>query len=245
MIFLAVPSFFVIPVSFTTGNFIEWPPKGFSLQWYEEYFSSPIWQAATIRSIVVGILTAFLSMLIAVPAAFVLTRKRLPARTALMAFFLSPLIIPHIIVAVALYYLYAQIGLIGTSVGLVLGYTVFAVPFVVVTIMAVLKNYDERLDQAAWSLGATKLTTLRLITLPIIKAGMAAAFLFAFVRSFDELTVALFVTSGLTATLPKQMWSDAILKVSPGLTAVSTVMLIFVTVAILVAEYFNRRQGSR
>ena len=136
-------------------------------------------------------------MLIGVPAAFVLTRKRVPACTALMAFFLSPLII------------HRTAGPGGIEPGR--------------------HQADDALpDHAADHQGRH-----------------GGGILFAFVRSFDELTVALFVTSGLTATLPKQMWSDAILKASPGLTAVSTVMLIFVTAAILVAEYFNRRQGSR
>ena len=133
----------------------------------------------------------------------------------------------------------------GTSTGLVIGHTVLAVPFVVVTVMAVLKNYDERLDQAAGSLGANRLMTLRHITFPLIKAGMIASFLFAFVKSFDELTVALFVTGGLATTLPKQMWADAALKVNPSLTAVSTIMLVVVTGAILTAEILSRRTAPR
>ncbi|MBM3571265.1 MAG: ABC transporter permease subunit, partial [Alphaproteobacteria bacterium] len=143
---------------------------------------------------------------------------------------------------VGLFYLYARVGLVGTSVGLVLGHTVLAVLFVVVTVMAVLKNYDERLDQAAWSLGASKLKAFRLVTLPIISAGMIAGFLFAFVKSLDELAVALFVTGGLVTTLPKQMWADALLKVNPTLTAVSTIMLIVITAAILLAEHLVRRR---
>ena len=213
---VVVPSFFVIPVSFTSGKFIEWPPNGFSLQWYDDYFTSEVWRAATVRSLLVGIATGMLSMLIGFPAALVMTRQPVPARTFVMALILSPLIVPHIIVAIALYYFFARLGLVGTTFGVVLGHTVFSLPYVIVTLMAVLKNYDERLDKAAWSLGASKLTTLRLVTIPLIKAGMLAAFLFAFVRSFDELTVALFVTGGRTATLPKQMWSDAILNVTFG-----------------------------
>jgi len=241
IVFLAVPSFFVIPVSFTEGEFIEWPPRGFTWKWYGQVMESPVWQAAMIRSVTVGLLTAVLSMLIGVPAAFVLVRQRLPAKTAIMALILSPLIVPNIIIAVALFYLYAKLGLVGTSLGLVIGHTVLAVPFVVVTVMAVLRNYDERLDQAASSLGANKIATLRLVTFPLIKAGMIASFLFAFVKSFDELTVALFVTGGLATTLPKQMWADAALKVNPSLTAVSTIMLLVVTGAILVAEHLSRR----
>ena len=102
-----------------------------------------------------------------------------------------------------MFYIYAKIGLVGTTVGLVIGHTCISVPFVVVTVMAVLKNHDERLDQAAWSLGANKLKTLRYVTLPLIFPGLIAAFLFAFVISLDELTIALFISGGQGPTLPK------------------------------------------
>lgn len=243
--FLAVPTFFVVPVSFTTDAFIEWPPKLGTLRWYYAYFESPTWIAATMRSIVVATVSAALAMLVGVPAAFVLARQRLAGRTAALAFILSPLIIPRIIIAVALFYFYARIGLVGTSLGLILGHAVLSVPYVVVTIMAVLKNYDERLDQAAGSLGANRLRTLWHVTFPLIRAGMIAAFLFAFVTSLDELTIALFVSGGLATTLPKQMWDDALLKVNPTLAVVSTMLLLFVTAMILAAEYLRRSAARR
>jgi len=123
----------------------------------------------------------------------------------------------------------------------VIGHTVLAVPYVVITVMAVLKTYDERYDQAAWSLGATKWKALWHITLPQIRAGLIAGFLFAFVTSFDDLTVALFITAGATATLPRQMWNDLLLQVNPTLAAVSTVILLLITVFIVAAELLRRR----
>jgi putative spermidine/putrescine transport system permease protein len=240
--FLVVPSFFLIPVSFTSGDFIEWPPRGFSLQWYREYFESPVWRAATARSLLVGVATAALSLVLGVPAAFVLSRQRLFARSAILAFIVSPLILPHIVVAIGLFYVYARIGLVGTSLGLILGHTVFAVPYVVITMMAALKNYDHRLDQAAATLGANTWQTLRRVTLPVLRAGVFASFVFAFVRSFDELTVAMFVSTGVATTLPKQMWSDALLKINPTLAAVSTCLLVFITLTILLTEYLGRRR---
>ena len=116
-------------------------------------------------------------------------------------------------------------------------------PYVIVTVMAVIKNYDLRLDQAAWTLGAGKLQTLRFVTFPIIKGGLIAAFMFAFIISFDELTMAIYLTGGEFATLPKQMWVDAIMRVNPTLAAVATVMLLFMTTIILVAEFIRRRAG--
>jgi putative spermidine/putrescine transport system permease protein len=238
--FLALPAFFMIPVSFTSEAFIDWPPRGFSLRWYREYLASPQWMAATTRSLIVGCVSATLAMLIGVPAAFALGRRSFAGKTAALGLVLSPLILPRMIVAVALFYLYAKIGLVGTSLGLILGHTVLAIPFVVITVMAVLKNYDERLDQAASSLGAGPVRTLYHVTLPLMRTGLLAAFLFAFVTSFDELTIALFVTGGLTTTLPKQMWDDALLKVSPILAAVSTVLIVFVAITISLAERLRR-----
>jgi putative spermidine/putrescine transport system permease protein len=189
----------------------------------------------------VGLATATVAMLLGTPAAFVLARRALPGRTTALAVVLSPLIIPRMIIAVALFYLYARIGLVGSALGLVLGHTVLAIPYVVVTVMAVLKTYDERLDQAAGSLGASRARTLWHVTFPLIRAGLIAAFLFAFITSFDELTIALFVTGGLATTLPKQMWDEALFKVTPTLAAVSAILLVFVTLTIVLAEYLRRR----
>jgi putative spermidine/putrescine transport system permease protein len=155
------------------------------------------------------------------------------------------MILPRMIIALALFYLYAQIGLVGSSFGLVLSHVVLAVPYVVVTMMAVLKSHDERLEQAAGTLGAKPWQAIRRITIPLIRPGLISAFLFAFVTSFDELTVALFVTGGLSATLPKQMWDDALLKVSPILAAVSTVILVAVTVVVFIGEFFRRQSAQR
>lgn len=240
--FLVVPTFFLVPVSFSTGEFIEWPPRGFSLRWYEEYFGSSVWRSATMRSIWVAVATAVASLALGIPAALTLSRPGLPARSAILALIVSPLILPHIIVAIGLFYVYARVGLVGTSIGLVIGHTVFAVPYVVITMMAAMKHYDQRLDHAAWSLGATRLQTVWKVTLPVLRAGVLAAFVFAFVRSFDELTVALFISTGEATTLPKQMWSDALLKINPTLAAVSTCLLVFITLTIIAADFLNRRR---
>lgn len=242
--FLALPAFFIIPVSFTAESFLSWPPKGFSLQWYERVFESPFWFAAAGRSLLVAVLAGALAMLLGVPAAFCLLRQRIVAKAAIFAFLVSPMIIPHIIIAVSLFYLYSRLSLVGTILGLVLAHTVITIPFVVITVMALLKNYDQRLDQAAATLGATRLRTLWHVTFPIIRAGLIAAFMFAFIISFDELTIAIFVTGGDFLTLPKKMWDDAILQVSPTLAAVATLLLVFMSVIILISEFLRRRGAT-
>ena len=242
IVFLAAPTFFIIPVSFTEEGFLTWPPKGFSLQWYETLLAdnSP-YPAAFLRSVLVALFAGFFAMLIGVPAAFMLVRKQFFGKSVIFAFLVSPIITPHIILAVSLFYLFARFHLIGTYLGLILGHTVITMPYVIVTVMAVIKNYDLRLDQAAWTLGAGKLKTLWFITFPIIKGGLIAAFMFAFIISFDELTMAIYLTGGEFATLPKHMWVDAIMRVNPTLAAVATLMLLFMTAIILVSEFLRRR----
>jgi ABC-type spermidine/putrescine transport system permease subunit II len=150
------------------------------------------------------------------------------------------MIVPRIVIAVGLFYLFAQIGLVATNTGLVIGHTVLALPFAFVAIAAVLKSYDWRLDQAAATLGANKVQALRFITVPLIRSGLTAAFLFAFITSFDELTVAIFVSGGIKTTLPKQMWDDMILQLNPTLAAVSVVVFLIVTTLLLAAEKLRR-----
>lgn len=237
---MTLPVLLMIPLSFAESG-LNWPPQGFTLKWYEQVFNSPVWMSALTRSLIVGLSTACLALLIGTPVAFAMVRGTLRGKTALLAFTLLPVVMPNMILAVGLFYLYARIGLVGTSLGLIIGHTVIAVPYVVLTVMSVLRNYDVRLDLAAQSLGARPLTTLRLVTLPIIGVGMISAFLFAFTISFDELTIALFTSGGMTATLPKQLWDEVSLSISPLLAAVSTCLFLFVTVLLLIVDRLNRR----
>ena len=243
--FLCLPALFVVPVSFTSGSFIEFPPQGFSLHWYSVYWNSPGWIDATVRSLIVAVGTACLATGLGTAAAFTVVRRPMSGRGAVLGLALAPLVLPRIIIAVGLFYLYARIGMLGSNLGLVLGHTVLAVPYVLITVMAVLRTYDERLDQAARTLGAGPWRTLYYITLPQIRPGIIAAFLFAFITSFDDLTIALFVSGGRTATLPRQMWNDLLLQVNPTLAAVSTVILVFVTAFIVLAESLRRRATAR
>ncbi|MHC8288061.1 ABC transporter permease subunit [Pseudomonas sp. XS1P51] len=245
LFFLVAPAFVMVPISFTETPVLDWPPKGFSLQWYDAYLESPAWVAATLRSVQVALLTAALSMLIGTPAAFGLMRGLKRGNALVLAFLLSPLILPRIIIAVALFYLFSKLSLIGSITGLVLGHTILAVPYVVVSVMAVLKNYDQRYDNAAWSLGANRWRALRYVTLPLLRGGLLAAFLFAFVTSFDELTLSLFVSGGMQSTLPKQMWDSAILQVNPLLAAVSTLLLALIAVVLLLANRLSSRDRKR
>jgi putative spermidine/putrescine transport system permease protein len=238
--FLVLPTLLVIPLGFTSSQFLEFPPPGYSLQWFETYFSSPLWIQATIRSFLVATATAFAATCIGGFAALALAHSRTRWGGLIFAFFLAPMIVPRIVIAVGLFYLFARLGLVATDLGLVIGHTVLAIPFALVTVSAILKTYDIRLDQAAATLGASRIKTLTSVTIPLVKGGLIAAFLFAFITSFDELTIAIFVSGGIKTTLPKQMWDDMILQLNPTLAAVSVVVFVIVTVLLLLAERFRR-----
>ena len=241
--FLVLPTLLVIPLAFTSSQFLEFPPPGYGLSWFRTYFESPLWIQATIRSFLVAFATAIAATAIGGFTALALANSRTRWGGLIFAFFLAPMIVPRIVIAVGLFYLFARIGLVATDLGLIIGHTVLAIPFALVTMAAVLKSYDQRLDQAAATLGANRLRTLTGVTIPLVKGGLVAAFLFSFITSFDELTIAIFISGGVKTTLPKQMWDDMILQLNPTLAAVSVVVFIVVTAMLLLAERF--RSSSR
>ncbi len=242
--FLVLPTLLVIPLAFTSSQFLEFPPPGYGLTWFRTYFESPLWIQATIRSFLVAFATAIAATTIGGFTALALANSRTRWSGLIFAFFLAPMIVPRIVIAVGLFYLFARIGLVATDLGLITGHPVLAIPCALVTMAAVLKSYDQRLDQAAATLGANRLKTLTGVTIPLVKGGLVAAFLFSFITSFDELTIAIFVSGGVKTTLPKQMWDDMILQLNPTLAAVSVVVFVVVTVMLLVAERFRSSSSS-
>jgi len=243
--FIALPTLFVIPVSFTSESFLTWPPKLFSLRWYEMVLGSPVWLDAALRSFIVALVTASVAMVIAVPCAFALARGEFAGKPALFGLVVAPMIVPNIFIAVGLFFLFSRIGIAGTTLAVILGHTVIVIPYVVVTVLAVIKGYDRNLDHAAATMGASRTQTFRRVTFPLIRSGVVASFMFAFIVSFDELTIALFVTGGRVTTLPKLMYEDALLSVSPRLAAVATLLLAFMTIIVLISELMRRKGGAR
>lgn len=236
---LSLPIIVVFPIAFTNSPFLAFPPQGFSLRWFEAFLFSPVWQSSFLRSFGVAIVTALASTALGIGAALALTR--LPPRWTkpVFAFLLAPLIVPRIVVAVGLFYLFSRMGLVGTDLGLTIGHTVLAIPYVVVTMAAALKRFDWRLDDAAKILGASAFARLRTIQLPMMMGSVAAALQMAFIISFDELTIAIFVSGGMKNTLPKQMWDDMILQVNPTLAAVSLVMVMVIALLVLAPALYK------
>jgi putative spermidine/putrescine transport system permease protein len=244
MLLLLLPVAVILPIAFTDSSFLAFPPQGFSLRWLEGFFTSPIWRAALLRSLGVATLTAIGAVALGFGAALALVRLSPSMAKATFAFLIAPLIVPRIVTAVGLFYLFSRIGLAGTDAGLVIGHMVLAIPYVVVTMAAALKNFDWRLIDAAYTLGAPPMKRLTTVMLPLLRPSLIASFLFAFLVSFDELTIAIFVSGGLKTTLPKQMWDDMLLAANPTLAAVSFVLVVAITLFVLLLSLTrrNRRQ---
>lgn len=244
LFYLMFPIFVIIPVSFSAGSYMSFPPPGWSLRWYQNFFGSGDWRAAAWLSIWVGVSVTVLSCLLGTPAAFGLVRGRFPGKRLLNGFVLSPIIVPGIIVAIGIYFVYARLGLIGHPFALVLAHTCLAVPFVVINVSASLYGFDERLEQAALSLGATPWRCFWQVTFPLIRPGVMAGAVFAFITSFDELLVALFVSGTTAMTLPRLMWQEIREDIDPTIAAASTLLLALTTI-LLVSVELLRRRGER
>jgi len=240
--FMILPILVIFPMGFTSSSFLEFPPPGYGLRWMATYFQSEVWVTATLRSFAVAFMTGLLTTCIAGLGALGVARSQGRWGSVIFGLFLAPMIVPSIVSAVALFYLFAQLSLVATDAGLVIGHTVMAIPVVFVTVLAVLKGYDWRLDQAAATLGASRPSVLRKVTIPLIKGGLLAAFLFAFIWSFEELTVAIFIGGGLKTTLPKAMWDDMLLQVNPTVAAVSAVVLLIVASLFAVAQRLRQAE---
>jgi putative spermidine/putrescine transport system permease protein len=239
---LLVPIIAFIPMAFTASTFLAFPPSGFSLRWFEQFAESPLWLGAMIRSFGIGFATAAITVLIGAMAALGVARTRSQLGAAAFLLCLSPMMVPSIVIAISLFYLFARISLVATDLGIIIGHTVIAMPVVFMVLLATFKGHDWSLDAAASTLGAGRLQSFRLVTLPLVRNGLAVAFVTGFLQSFEELTVALFVGGGLKTTLPKQMWDGILLQVNPIIAAASVIVLVVVIVMFAVMEIVQGRR---
>jgi putative spermidine/putrescine transport system permease protein len=240
--FLALPLLVVLPISFSAAKYLTFPPPGWSAQWYDRYFGSREWMNATWRSVEVAILTTAAATAVGTAAALAL-RRPFRGKSLVHLVIVAPMVVPAIITAIAVYGLYARLRLVGTLHGLVLAHTVLALPFVVVVVGATLRGFDETLELAAQNLGANRWQTFRRVTLPLIRPGIISGALLAFITSFDEVVVAIFVSGARAPTLPKQMWDGIRTEIDPTVAAVST-LLIGVTAAVVGAIALVRRRAA-
>jgi putative spermidine/putrescine transport system permease protein len=241
ILFLIAPVLAIVPLSFNAEPFFTYPMPGLSLRWYEEFFNSQVWQLALKNSIIVAVCATILSTVLGTLAALGLSRPDCPARATLTAILISPMIVPVVVSAVGIYYAFAAIGLLNTLTGMVLAHTAIGAPFVVITVTATLASFDNSLMRAAASLGATPVEAVLRVMLPIIAPGVISGALFAFVTSFDEVVIALFIAGSEQRTLPRQMWSGVRETLSPTIAAVAALLIVFSTLFLATVQWLQRR----
>ena len=240
-IFLILPTLIVVPISFTETDFITFPPHGFSTRWYQAFFERSEWSGSLVTSMIVATATTVLATLIGTMIGLGLPRLSPRASRLVSFFFLLPMIVPTIITAAALYAPFSKIGLIATVPGLVLAHTILALPFVVTNVSAVIQKLDWRIVNAARSLGASPTVAFRRVTLPAIAPGVAAGAVFAFLTSFDEVVVALFISGDGATTLPVQMWSGIRFEISPIVAAASSLLLVVSCLLLTLFSFLKRK----
>lgn len=241
-VYLLAPLVVVIPISLTGESYLHFPPDSLSLRWFESVINDPGWRRAAYNSLLTGAIASALTLAIGLPAAFALARGRISTRLKGAILFATtlPVIVPLVVLALAIYGWLLELQLLGNQFALAAAHATLGLPFLVVIVTAALRDFDIRVERAARSLGASATTTLRLITLPLMKRAILAGLLFAFLQSFDELLIARAVTNVDTETLPVKLWNGANQEISPALGAVSVLSIALTVVAVIVAAGARR-----
>ena len=246
--FLMAPIVAIIPLSFNSIPFFTYPMEGFSWRWYAVLFGdttqSILWQRAFVNSIIVAVGSTTLATILGTMAAIGMTRANFPFKSALMAILISPIIVPIVIVAIAMFFFYARIGLVGNMFGIIFAHTTLGAPFVVITVTATLQGFDQNMIRAGYILGARPLRVFRKVTLPLILPGVVSGGLFAFAVSWDEVVVVLFLATAEQHTVPRRMWSGIRELLSPTIISAATI-LIMVSIVLMFTMEWLRRRGER
>ena len=248
--FLIAPLFVILPLSFNAEQYIHFSskmlaldPEGFSLRWYEDmiYGTKNPWGLATKNSLIIAFFATIGSTILGTVAALGLSSRHMPYKAAFMALLISPMIVPLIISGTAIFFFMAKVGLAATHTGIVLSHIILGTPFVVITVTATLSGFDHSVTRAAASLGSNPVNTFMKITLPLIMPGVISGALFAFVTSFDEVVVVLFLAGLENTTIPIQMWDGLREQLSPTIMAVATCLIVMSTLILVTAELLRRR----
>jgi len=239
MIFLVAPSLIVVPMSFSAGNYLRFPPEDWSMRWYEAYASSPTWLDATQFSLSAALLTALIATPLGTMAAWGLHRARFRTTPLVLLALTTPLIVPIILVAIGVFFVFARVGLVSTLTGLVAAHCMLAIPFVVTVMLSRLQSFDMNQVRVAQSLGANAMVAFFTVALPQLRFSLTVASLLAFLTSFDEVVIALFISGGGQSTLTKIMFTNLRDQVDPTIAAVSTILIGLSIVAVIALQFLQ------
>ena len=242
--FLVLPMLIVLPVSLTDRAYLSLPEQHLSLQHYAKFFQSELWFDSTIQSVIIASLSTIAAVLLGTFCAIGCWRLSNRWSAAVRLLMLAPLIVPTVIQGLAFYRVWVSLGIFDTYLGVVLAHTITCVPYVVITVSTSLASFDQRLEQAARSLGASALTTIRFVILPGVMPGVLSGAVFAFVHSFDELVVVLFITSRDIRTLPKRIWDGLQDRIDPTVASVSVILIALTLVLLLLDQALRKRRRN-
>lgn len=244
LLFLVLPTLLVIPMSFSASQYLEFPPREWSLRWYRSYFASASWMQATATSLQAAVLTVVVATPLGTMAAYGLFLARLRIAPLLSALLLAPIVVPVILVGIGVFYAYVKLKLVNTLLGLVLAHSMLAIPVVMMVVNAALKTYDMNQERVARSLGATRWQAFRLVTLPQIRFSVLTGAVLAFLTSFDEIIVSLFVSGGANSTLTRNMFNALRDQVDPTIAAISTLIIAVTTLLLVFTQFAGRDRGA-
>ncbi|MEM6678508.1 MAG: ABC transporter permease [Pseudomonadota bacterium] len=244
MMLLVAPTLIVVPMSFSDSQYLEFPPSTWSTRWYDHYFGSPEWMAATSTSL----LAAFLTMIVATPvgvlAAYGLHASQTSWGRLIFVLLITPMMVPLILIAIGAFYVYVKLQILYTLLGLVLAHSLLALPLVVIVTASGLKSYDMNQEMAARSLGASRAKAFLTVTLPQIRFSVITAALLSFLTSFDEVVVAMFISGGENATLTRNMFNALRDQIDPTIASISTIMIVITSSLMALAQIFGKAKGT-
>jgi len=242
--FIVVPILILFPLSLSGAAFLEFPPSSLSLRWYHNYFSRPDWIKATLTSFQVALPVTLIATTIGTMAAIATSRMKGAIAGTVRSVLISPLVFPHILIAIAIYFIFAKLRLIGSVAGLIVSHCVIALPVVLIIVEGALRRANLGPERAALTLGAGPIRAFLATTFPAIRPSIVTAALFCFLTSFDDVVIALFLT-GTNATLPKRMWEGVTLEIDPTIAAASTLLVLLSIAIVLAVELVGRRRRTR
>lgn len=247
-LFLIMPILVIVPLSFNAEPYftfspgmLQLDPEAYSLRWYNDMFGNPQWIHSIKNSFIIATFATLLATFLGTLAALGLSQSYVPYRTTIMGILISPMIVPVIITAAGMYFFYSDVGLAQTTLGIILAHTALGTPFVVITVTATLVGFDRSLIRASSNLGANPTTTFFKVIVPLILPGVISGGLFAFITSFDEVVVVLFLAGFEQRTVPRQMWAGIREQISPTILAVATLLILFSIMLMTVLELLRRR----
>jgi putative spermidine/putrescine transport system permease protein len=241
--FLAMPIVIVVVMSFSSARSLAFPPPGFSLRWYLRFFGDPVWMEALGTSFFLALLSSTLAVVIGSVGAYGIARRSRLGTAMTEAQAIAPIVVPSIVIAVGYYVAFANLGLLGTYIALLAAHTCLNIPFVMIVMVVAIRGVDYRLEQVAWSLGASWFATARRILIPNLLPSLAVAWIFAFIHSFDEVVVTSFI-AGTYNTIPKKMFNELILEITPTITAISSLLIFLSVLALAVVHVLRGRAGT-